>query len=239
MTEAGKPAQNAAENSDPFQRPWGWVRTLSVLFGLLVWTIATLGLCTLVVGTVSARETALALSVLLVFVFGGMVGAIGYFTSRAFARHFLTYLVGGFIVIIIGANGFADTVLSIRGFTAEVTVTNVRTETGKNTTDFFYELSKPDGSSVPGGEYHVRLGRNAVSPYIAGQTIKVIYDPGGLIAPEAPGPRHAAGEVLAGVLVLVVLLVLYSAWAIGGELRRRAARLTGPSSPEPDPAASR
>lgn len=37
-----------------------------------------------------------------------------HFTSRAVTRQFLTYLVGGCMVVIIEANGFADAVLSTR-----------------------------------------------------------------------------------------------------------------------------
>ncbi|MFC7262206.1 hypothetical protein [Streptomyces lutosisoli] len=110
-------------------------------------------------------------------------------------------LVSG-LSFYIGSGAWDDLVLQQRGRTVQALVMKERVERGsRGDRTWFYELIHRDGLSVPGPQLESDSDR-----FNAGQTITVIEDPKGQLAPQTPGEASPAGDLLgAGGPVLVCL----------------------------------
>ncbi|MGW6054165.1 hypothetical protein [Streptomyces sp. NPDC055189] len=117
------------------------------------------------------------------------LGATG--ESSTYAALFIV----GASVMSVGVAGMAreDLTLQQRGDEVRATVTKERRDParGRKNRDYHYTLRHQDGTRVPGPEL-----RTASGLYDIGQTLTVIQDPEGELAPRTPGQADATGELL-------------------------------------------
>ncbi|WP_369391148.1 hypothetical protein AB5J72_28520 [Streptomyces sp. CG1] len=92
----------------------------------------------------------------------------------------------------IGSGAWDDLVLHQRGRTVQAIVMNERETTGsRGDKTWYYELTQRDGIAVPGPELKSDGHRFEV-----GQTITVIEDPDGKLAPQTPGETSPTSDLL-------------------------------------------
>ncbi|MEV2253140.1 hypothetical protein AB0I94_21595 [Streptomyces sp. NPDC050147] len=111
------------------------------------------------------------------------------------AGTYAALFIVGASVMSAGVAGMArqDLTLQQRGDEVSATVTKERRDPGqgRKNRDYHYTLQRRDGTRVPGPEM-----KTASDLYEVGQTVTVIEDPEGELAPRTPGEADATGELL-------------------------------------------
>lgn len=127
---------------------------------------------------------------------------------------------GAFVLLLsglsfyIGSAVWDDLVLQQRGNKAQAVVMNERVETGsRGDKSWHYKLiHRSDGIAVPGPELKSDSDR-----FDVGQTITVIEDPEGELAPQTPGETSVAGDLLGvgGAVAVCLAAVGWTAFRAG------------------------
>ncbi|MEU4926968.1 hypothetical protein AB0G54_10755 [Streptomyces yokosukanensis] len=106
------------------------------------------------------------------------------------------------LAFYIGSGVWDNLILQERGRTVEAVIMKEREETGsRGDKTWHYELTQRDGINVPGPDLKADSDR-----FDVGQTITVIEDPKGKLAPQTPGDTSSASDLLgAGGAVAVCL----------------------------------
>lgn len=131
-------------------------------------------------------------------------------------------------VLAVGITGMArdDITLQQRGETVTATVVKERLDPaqGRKARHSHYTLERRDGTRVPGPEL-----KTISDDYDIGQTLTVVEDPEGELAPQTVGEADATGELLgAGAFALAALgSVAWMTWRGSKAAKRRDA---GPST---------
>lgn len=130
------------------------------------------------------------------------------------------FLVLGFVPGIVFGEAIHGSVLSLRGIVVQASVTAVSDHSSRPGVVYQFRLAAPDGRILPGGTYDIP-GDRAVGPrYRVGDSVTVVYDPHGDVAPDAPANVHPeTGSFVFGGVV-VALLFGYFGWLHVRERRR-------------------
>ncbi|MFD4634754.1 hypothetical protein ACFVYR_29000 [Streptomyces sp. NPDC058284] len=121
---------------------------------------------------------------------------------------------GAFVLLVsglsfyIGSAVWDDLVLQQRGHTVEAVVMQERVETGSRGDKTWYHklVQRQDGIAVPGPELKSDSDR-----FDVGQTITVVEDPEGKLAPQTPGETSTTGDLL-GVVGAVAVCLAAVGW---------------------------
>ncbi|MEU6763839.1 hypothetical protein ABZ916_15105 [Streptomyces sp. NPDC046853] len=181
MSTDGKPTQHAQGKPETRHRTW-----LAIAIGCYV--LAAIAGMYLVAGSFD-----LGLQVPLWIAHTGLLillirrlGAPGTYAAL--------FIVGA-SVMSVGVAGMAreDLTLQQRGNEVTATVSKERRDPGqgRKNRDYHYTLQRQDGTPVPGPDL-----TTPSDLYEVGQTVTVIADPEGELAPRTPGQADATGELL-------------------------------------------